>query len=121
MLAMLVFLAGSAGLRAYISFILDHNHAYGTLAAPIAALLFFFVLALGVLLGAEFNAAIEQRKPAQIRPAAGARPAQLAGVPRRRARRHRGAPSRRATRVGAPDEARDADRRPQPRQSRTLS
>ena len=28
-LAVLVFLAGSAGLRAYIRFILDHNHAYG--------------------------------------------------------------------------------------------
>lgn len=67
-LALLVFLAGSAGLRGYISFILDQNHAYGTLAAPIAALLFFFVLALGVLLGAEFNAAIELQKPAKIKP-----------------------------------------------------
>ncbi|MDT4914663.1 MAG: rane protein [Pseudonocardiales bacterium] len=67
-LALLVFLAGSAGLRAYISFILDQNHAYAKLAAPIAALLFFFVLALGVLLGAEFNAAIEDRKPAKLRP-----------------------------------------------------
>lgn len=62
-LALLVFLAGSVALRTYISFILRHNHAYGTLAAPIAALLFFFVLALGVLLGAEFNAAIEQLSP----------------------------------------------------------
>jgi membrane protein len=68
MLALGLFLAGSAGLRTYISFIIDHNHAYTALAAPIAALLFFFVLALGVLLGAEFNAAIEQRKPATIKP-----------------------------------------------------
>jgi membrane protein len=67
-LAVLVFLAGSAGLRAYINFILDQNHAYAKLAAPIAALLFFFVLALGVLLGAELNAAIEDRKPAKVRP-----------------------------------------------------
>jgi membrane protein len=67
-LAILVFLAGSAGLRTYISFILDHTHAaYGTIAAPIAALLFFFVLALGVLLGAEFNAAIEQYSPSKPR------------------------------------------------------
>jgi membrane protein len=66
-LALLVFLAGSAGLRTYISFILDHNHAYTTLAAPIAALLFFFVLALGVLVGAEFNAAIQERSPAPER------------------------------------------------------
>jgi membrane protein len=67
LLAMGVFLGGSAGLRWYISFILDHNHAYGTLAAPIAALLFFYVLALGVLLGAEFNAAIEAASPSRIR------------------------------------------------------
>lgn len=67
-LAGLVFLGGSTGLRAYITFILDHNRAYGNLAAPIAALLFFFVLALGVLLGAELNAAIEERKPSKVRP-----------------------------------------------------
>jgi membrane protein len=62
-LAMVIFLAGSVGLREYITFIVDNNHAYGTLAAPIAALLFFFLLALGVLLGAELNAAIEQAAP----------------------------------------------------------
>jgi membrane protein len=62
-IALVVFLLGSAALRAYIRFILAHNHAYVTLAAPIAALLFFFVLALGVLYGAEFNAALEQLSP----------------------------------------------------------
>ncbi len=67
LLAIGVFLAGSVGLRSYINFILDHNHAYGTLAAPIAALLFFYVLGLGVLLGAEFNAAIEQMWPTPAR------------------------------------------------------
>jgi membrane protein len=67
-LAIVVFLGGSAGLRTYITFIVGHNSAaYGTIAAPIAALLFFFVLAIGVLLGAEFNAAIEQYKPAAPR------------------------------------------------------
>jgi membrane protein len=65
--AILVFLGGSALLRAYIGFILDRNHAYGTLASPIAALLFFFVLALGVLYGAEVNAVIEQITPATPR------------------------------------------------------
>jgi membrane protein len=67
-LAILIFLGGSAALRSYIHFILDHNHAYTALASPIAALLFFFVLALGVLLGAEFNAAIEQFRPTPARP-----------------------------------------------------
>ncbi len=67
-LAIVVFLAGSTGLRAYISFILANNRAYGAIAAPIAALLFFFVLALGVLLGAEFNAAIESEWPTKLKP-----------------------------------------------------
>jgi membrane protein len=40
-LAVIVFLAGSTGLRAYITFILANNRAYGAIAAPIAALLFF--------------------------------------------------------------------------------
>jgi membrane protein len=66
--ALIIFLSGSAGLRSYIRFILDHNHAYGRLAAPIAALLFFYVLALGVLFGAEFNAAIEQLAPTPVKP-----------------------------------------------------
>jgi membrane protein len=72
-LALVIFLLGSAGLREYIAFIVAHNHAYGTLAAPIATLLFFFLLALGVLLGAEFNAAIEQAAPTPIKPGRGER------------------------------------------------
>ncbi|MDP9116150.1 MAG: YihY/virulence factor BrkB family protein [Actinomycetota bacterium] len=67
-IAIAIFLGGSATLRAYVRYILDHNHAYGTLAAPIAALLFFFILALGVLYGAEFNAAIEQLAPTVAKP-----------------------------------------------------
>jgi membrane protein len=81
LLAMLVFLAGSAGLRAYIRFILNHNHAYGTLAAPVAALLFFFILALGVLLGAEFNAAIELDSPSALRAPKVLRPRQWSSLP----------------------------------------
>jgi membrane protein len=65
--ALLIFLGGSALLRLYIHFILDNNHAYGTLATPIAALLFFYILALGVLLGAEFNAALEEAAPTPSR------------------------------------------------------
>lgn len=67
-LAVLIFLAGSAALRAYIRFVLDNNQAYAALAAPLAALLFFFALALGVLLGAELNAAIEQARPTKTKP-----------------------------------------------------
>ncbi|HEX2903130.1 MAG TPA: YihY/virulence factor BrkB family protein [Jatrophihabitans sp.] len=84
-LAMVIFLAGSAGLRSYISFIVAHNHAYGTLAAPIAALLFFYLLALGVLLGAEFNAEIERTAPTRTgerhRPGRGWRPVHTGVLP----------------------------------------
>ncbi len=69
LLAMVIFLGGSAGLRIYIGFVLDHNTAYATLATPVAALLFFYVLAFGVLLGAEFNAAREEMRPAACKPA----------------------------------------------------
>ena len=67
LLAMAIFLGGSAGLRIYIQFVVQHNTAYGTLATPIAALLFFYVLAFGVLIGAEFNAAIEEMRPSRPR------------------------------------------------------
>jgi membrane protein len=66
-LAFAVFFGGAAGLRSYITFIVHQSHAYGTLAGPIAALLFLFVLALGVLLGAEFNAVVEQYSPSRPR------------------------------------------------------
>src|SRR5262249_39389888 len=66
-LAFAVFFGGAAGLRSYITFIVHQSHAYGTLAGPIAALLFLFVLGLGGLLGAEFNAAIEWMWPSRER------------------------------------------------------
>jgi membrane protein len=64
-LAGLIFLLGSYLLRIYINFVSKHAYSYGALAAPIAALLFLFVLALAILLGAEFNATIESMWPAQ--------------------------------------------------------
>src|SRR5262249_17809115 len=60
-----VFLLGGTALRTYISFVAGQALTSGPLAAPIAALLFFFVLALAVLLGAELNATIEQLWPAR--------------------------------------------------------
>jgi membrane protein len=63
LLAMAVFLLGSLGLRAYFGFVIGPRLTYGTLGAPIAALLFFFVLALAVLIGAELNATIEELWP----------------------------------------------------------
>ncbi|MFL6127881.1 MAG: YhjD/YihY/BrkB family envelope integrity protein [Mycobacteriales bacterium] len=62
-LAGIVFLGGSIGLRIYIGFVVSQGFTYGALAAPIGALLFFYLLALAVLLGAELNATIEQTWP----------------------------------------------------------
>ena len=70
-LAMLIFIGGSALLRLYISFVTEHNTSYGTLATPIAALLFFYALAFGVLIGAEFNAALEEARQTAAPPSEG--------------------------------------------------
>jgi membrane protein len=57
-LAMLIWLGGSIGIRAYLAPKLRSGVSYGALGAPVAALLFFYVTALAVLLGAELNAAL---------------------------------------------------------------
>jgi membrane protein len=61
--AMLLWLAGSSLLRLSLSTAIAHNPAYGVLAAPAAALLFLYVTALAVLLGAELNAQISRSHP----------------------------------------------------------
>lgn len=76
-LAGAVFVLGAAALRGYTSFVVGQGITYGALAAPIAALLFFYVLAMAVLLGAELNATIEESWPSgtltgDARPPAGA-------------------------------------------------
>jgi membrane protein len=85
LLAAAVFSLGGSVLRAYIGFIVGHGLSYGALAAPIAALLFFYVLALAVLLGAELNATIEQLWPS--------RPNRLTRRQRRRGRALLGGPT----------------------------
>ena len=49
---------GSIAVRAYVNHKLKTSVLYGALGAPVAALLFFYVTALAVLLGAELNAAL---------------------------------------------------------------
>ncbi len=62
-LAMALWLVFSFSLRAYLTSSLRAHSAYGSLAAPIAALLFFYVTALAVLIGAEVNSAIDYVSP----------------------------------------------------------
>ncbi|MGB9378512.1 MAG: YihY/virulence factor BrkB family protein [Mycobacteriales bacterium] len=67
-LAVLLFVAGSSLLRLYISIVVGKALPYGALAAPIAALLFFYVLALAVHVGAELNATMERLWPRGPKP-----------------------------------------------------
>ncbi|GAA3939712.1 membrane protein [Amorphoplanes auranticolor] len=59
--AMVVWIAGSVALRTYLASGLRSDT--GAAAAPIAVLLFFFLTALAVLIGAELNATIDDRWP----------------------------------------------------------
>jgi len=61
LLAMLLWLAGSAGLRIYVGQAIDAT--YGFIATPLVILLWLWVSAIVLLLGAELNAAIEHMWP----------------------------------------------------------
>jgi len=62
-LAMALWLLGSFAVRAYLTSSFHNKSVYGSLSAPIAALLFFYVTALAVLIGAEVNSAIDHVRP----------------------------------------------------------
>lgn len=63
-LATVVFLIATLGLRVYLSWITSTGYTYGALATPIAFLLFAFFGGFAVMLGAELNAAIQEEWPA---------------------------------------------------------
>ncbi|MCL9797135.1 YihY/virulence factor BrkB family protein [Frankia sp. AgKG'84/4] len=70
MLALLCWLLGSYLLRLYLGVVFSNELVYGSLASPVAALLFFYITALAVLLGAELNAALDERLRTRAQPAA---------------------------------------------------
>lgn len=61
-LAVVLWLLGGLGLRVYLGFAIEST-TYGPLAAPIAILLWMYVTAIAVLLGAEVNAEFEKMWP----------------------------------------------------------
>ena len=63
-LAAVVFLIATFGLRVYLTWITSTGYTYGALATPIAFLLFAFFLGFAIMLGAELNAAIQEEWPA---------------------------------------------------------
>jgi membrane protein len=63
-LATVVFLVATLGLRFYLTWITSTGYTYGALATPIAFLLFAFFLGFAVMVGAELNAAVQEELPA---------------------------------------------------------
>src|ERR1700752_1270380 len=63
-LAAVVFLVATFGLRVYLTWITSTGYTYGALATPIAFLLFAFFLGFAIMMGAELNAAIQEEWPA---------------------------------------------------------
>ena len=80
LLAIAVGVASSAGLRVYTRNALADNDVYGILAGPLALLVWLYLLAFGVLLGAELNAELERMYPS---------PEHLRAAPRLGRRRRR--------------------------------
>lgn len=62
-LALTVWAVGSLGLRIYTTNFLESNSAFTLFTAPLAVLLWLYVSAIAVLLGAELNAEVEKRWP----------------------------------------------------------
>jgi len=62
LLAVVVFVVAATGLRVYLTVLTATGYTYGALAAPIAFLLFAFLLGLSIVLGAQLNNAAEERR-----------------------------------------------------------
>lgn len=62
--AAVFFVVATVGLRIYLTWITSTGYTYGALATPIAFLLFAFFGGFAIMLGAEFNAAIQEVWPA---------------------------------------------------------
>lgn len=63
-LTVAIWLGGSAGLRLYTTRAVSDADVYGPLAGPLVLLLWLYLLAFAVLLGAELNAEVERLFPA---------------------------------------------------------
>ena len=59
-LASVAFVIATLGLRIYLRCITGTGYTYGALATPIAFLLFAFFAGFAIMMGAEFNAAIQE-------------------------------------------------------------
>lgn len=62
-MAVILWVAGSTVLRAWLGWAFRKTATYGPLSAPVAVLLFLYLTALAILLGAELNAEIDRLWP----------------------------------------------------------
>lgn len=62
-LAAVVFLVASIGLRLYLQYVYSHGLTYGALATPITFLLFYYFAAMAIIIGAQFNNALLEFHP----------------------------------------------------------
>ncbi|WP_255497961.1 YihY/virulence factor BrkB family protein [Nakamurella sp. PAMC28650] len=65
-LAAAVFLVASFGLRLYLTYVYSHGLTYGALAVPITFLLFYYFVAMAIIIGAQFNNALLEYYPPKI-------------------------------------------------------
>jgi membrane protein len=65
-LAAAVFLVASFGLRLYLSYVYTHGLTYGALAVPITFLLFYYFVAMAIIIGAQFNNALLEYYPPKV-------------------------------------------------------
>jgi len=63
LLAAVVFLVASTGLRLYLSYVYAHGLTYGALATPITFLLFYYFISMAIIIGAQFNNALLEYYP----------------------------------------------------------
>lgn len=116
LLTVVIWLGGSAGLQLYTSRAISDPDVYGPLAGPLVLLVWLYLLAFAVLLGAELNAEIERLfpSPEQQRAPARDRLRQRAGAARDRVRSVTNGDARRASHRGDSGDSGDTepDRRP---------
>jgi membrane protein len=68
LLALTLWLLASAGLRTYITISVQGESVYGPLGTPVAVVLWLYLTAFAILIGAEFNAVIEKTWPHERHP-----------------------------------------------------
>ena len=67
LLAAVMFLVFSFGLRLYLAYVYSHGLTYGALATPITFLLFYYFASMAIILGAQFNNALLEYFPVRKR------------------------------------------------------